>query len=163
MDDKISSLTEADFIAFKAAQRDGGPVPALPSFCDEALALKFAERHAGDLRFVAAWNKWLLWDGARWRVDDTVLAFDRARAICREAAESSKAKLAPGIASARTVAAVTTLARVDRRLAATAEQWDNNPWLLNTPGGRRRLAERTNSGASARRFPDQDGGRRSAR
>ena len=135
MDDRLRSLTEADFAAFRASQRDGKPAPALPSFCDEALALKFAERHAGDLRFVAAWNKWFLWDGARWRVDDTVLAFDRARAICREAAESGKAKLAPGIASARTVAAVTTLARVDRRLAATAEQWDNDPWLLNTPDG----------------------------
>ena len=136
MDDKPrSSLTEADRAAFRASQSAVKRDPALPPFCDESLALKFAERHAGDLRFVALWNKWLLWDAGRWRIDDTVLAFDRARAICREAAESSKAKLAPGVASAKTVAAVTTLARVDRRLAATAEQWDGDPWLLNTPDG----------------------------
>ena len=39
------------------------------------------------------------------------------------------------IASARTVAAVERLARYDRRHAATVEQWDVDPWLLNTPGG----------------------------
>jgi putative DNA primase/helicase len=36
---------------------------------------------------------------------------------------------------ARTVQAVERLARADRRLAATVDQWDADPWLLNTPGG----------------------------
>jgi putative DNA primase/helicase len=39
------------------------------------------------------------------------------------------------IASARTGAAVERLAKTDRRLAATKDQWDADPWLLNTPGG----------------------------
>ena len=39
------------------------------------------------------------------------------------------------VANARTVAAVERLAKADRRLAATADQWDANPWLLNTPAG----------------------------
>ncbi len=39
------------------------------------------------------------------------------------------------IASARTIAAVEKLARSDRQHAATADQWDGDPWLLNTPGG----------------------------
>ena len=39
------------------------------------------------------------------------------------------------IASAKTVAAVERLAKADRRLAATAEQWDADPWLFNTPLG----------------------------
>ncbi len=30
-----------------------------PAFSDEALALRFAERHADDLRYVAAWGRWL--------------------------------------------------------------------------------------------------------
>jgi putative DNA primase/helicase len=30
---------------------------------------------------------------------------------------------------------VITLARADRRLAATSDQWDADPWLLNTPAG----------------------------
>ena len=34
-----------------------------PAFTDEALALHFAEARAEDLRYVAAWSKWLMWDG----------------------------------------------------------------------------------------------------
>ena len=33
------------------------------------------------------------------------------------------------------VDAVQTLARADRRIAATIEQWDADPMLLNTPDG----------------------------
>ena len=107
-----------------------------PAFSDEALALRFAQRHAGDLRFVSAWGKWLVWTGDHWRFDDTLHAFDKARRICREAAtECNKDKVAAAVASAKTVAAVERLARADRRLAATIEQWDAEPWLLNTPGG----------------------------
>jgi len=107
-----------------------------PAFSDEDLALRFAERHAGELRFVAAWNKWLVWDGARWRFDETLFAFNLARRVCREAAaECNNKKLANALASAKTRAAVENLARDDRRLAATIDQWDADPWSLNTPDG----------------------------
>ena len=107
-----------------------------PAFTDEALALQFAERHADDLRFVAAWGKWLSYTGTHWKIDDTLEAFDHARRVCRDAAAScNKGKLASALASAKTVAAVERLARADRRLAATTDQWDAAPWLLNTPSG----------------------------
>jgi putative DNA primase/helicase len=107
-----------------------------PAFSDEALALQFANRHAGNLRFVAAWNKWLFWDGKHWQFEETLRAWDFAREICREAAaQCNKAKLAPAIASAKTIYAVERLARSDRRLAATVDQWDADPWQLNTPQG----------------------------
>jgi putative DNA primase/helicase len=110
--------------------------PRPPAFTDEALALRFAEQHADDLRYVAAWGRWLHWDGKVWRFDDTLAAFDHARAICRAAAaECNKAKIATVLASAKTVSAVERLAKADRRLAATVNQWDGDPWLLNTPDG----------------------------
>jgi putative DNA primase/helicase len=106
-----------------------------PAFADEALALRFAERHHGDLRYVAAWSRWLHYDGHRWQFDDTLLAF-LARKVCREAASAcNKPSMANAIASAKTVAAVERLAKADRRLAATTDQWDADPWLLNTPDG----------------------------
>jgi putative DNA primase/helicase len=37
--------------------------------------------------------------------------------------------------SAKTIAAVERLARSDPRLAASVDQWDRDPWLLNTPAG----------------------------
>ena len=107
-----------------------------PEFSDESLALKFAERHADDLRYVAMWGQWLTWDSKRWRRDLTLKGFDLVRAICREiSAQCNSPSVAKAIASAHTVAAVERLAKADRRLAATVEQWDCDPWLLNTPGG----------------------------
>ena len=114
---------------------DDGEDVRPPAFSDDDLALRFAERHAGDLRYVAPWGKWLSWDGKRWRMDDTLHAFDRARHVCREAAAECDTQRKKAIASAKTVAAVVTLARADRRLAATVDQWDADPSLLNTPDG----------------------------
>ena len=37
--------------------------------------------------------------------------------------------------SAKTTAAIESLARSDRRLATTSDIWDADPWLLNTPAG----------------------------
>jgi putative DNA primase/helicase len=103
---------------------------------DEGLALEFARRHQDDLRFCAGWGRWLSWTGDRWRPDDTLYAFDLSRALCRElSVTANKPKEASAIASAKTVAAVERLAKSDRRIAATADQWDSDPWLLNTPGG----------------------------
>lgn len=105
-----------------------------PEFSDEALALAFADRHRNELRYVAAWGRWLAWSGHKWAQDDTLAVFDRVRALCREhAARCNKLKAGQHIASAKTVAAVERLSRSDRSLAATVDQWDSDHWLLNTP------------------------------
>jgi putative DNA primase/helicase len=107
-----------------------------PQHSEEALALMFAERHANKLRFVAQWNQWFSWDGTCWREDKTRNIFSMARELCREVANGiNKENERKRIASAKTRAAVVSLASEDRRLAATVEQWDANPWLLNTPDG----------------------------
>jgi putative DNA primase/helicase len=94
---------------------------------EDAMALEFAERHGDALRYVAGWGKWMAFDGVRWQPDSTLHAFDHARKICREAADATRK---PALKSARTVAAVEKLARSDRRLAATTDQWDVAPMLL---------------------------------
>jgi putative DNA primase/helicase len=113
-------------------------VAQAPPFSDDALALEFADHHAKNLRFVATWNKWFFWDCAHWQPEETLRAWDFAREVCRAAADNCgtiKAGGAPSIASAKTVAAVERMARSDRRIAATIDQWDADPWLLNTPEG----------------------------
>jgi putative DNA primase/helicase len=76
-----------------------------PEFSDDALALEFTARHAQELRFVAKWGGWMLWDGTRWKIEDTLKAFDLARAVARAYANSYPDQDdAPKIASARTVA-----------------------------------------------------------
>jgi putative DNA primase/helicase len=107
----------------RLAELEGG----ISDTSEEAIALLFADRHAHELRYVAAWGRWLEFDGTRWAFDATLHAFDRSRAICREVASSFTKGT---VASAKTVAAIERLAKADRRLAATVEQWDADPWLL---------------------------------
>jgi putative DNA primase/helicase len=111
-------------------------VPRPPAFSDDAIADFFAECHRDDLRFVNTWSKWMQYNGARWHYDDTLRAFDLVRHTCRAVAKDcANTKFKVAIASAKTVAAVERLAKADPRLAATAEQWDTDPWVLNTPAG----------------------------
>ncbi len=104
-----------------------------PEFSEDALAQRFAERHSKDLRYIAAWSHWYEWLGARWAMEPTRHAFDRARAICRVAAsEAEKLGTKNRLASAKTVAAVERLAKVDRRIAATIDQWETDPDIFNS-------------------------------
>ncbi len=131
----------AKWLEYQGRDEDSPETPAAqpadpPRFSDIDLALRFADRHAHHLRFVADWGKWLKWDGQRWRFDTTLAAFDLARSLCRDEAASCKgARIKKMVASAKTVAAVISLARAERRIAATVDQWDADPRLLNTPSG----------------------------
>jgi hypothetical protein len=114
---------------------DYGAVPS--DLSDDALALKFTARHTADLRFVALWNKWILWNTTHWGREETLKAFDLARAVCRNASASitdpRKVAVAERVASAKTVAAVANLARSDRHHASTTDQWDADDWIFNPP------------------------------
>jgi putative DNA primase/helicase len=110
--------------------------PELPLSSDEALALKFADQHGGEYRYTHKWAQWHHYAGQCWREDVTLSYYDRARRLCRElAAGIEKPGEARDTASAKKRAAVISLAREDRRIAATVEQWDRDPWLLSTPEG----------------------------
>jgi putative DNA primase/helicase len=89
---------------------------------EDTVALAFAEQHAEHFRYIAASKHWMRWGGSHWQVEQTLGAFDESRKLCRTA----------GDAKAKTVASVVTLARSDRRIAATADQWDRDPWSFNT-------------------------------
>lgn len=114
------------------------PVILSPEFSEDALALEFSARHKHELRYVAKWGSWLLWDGARWRFEDTYRAFDMARAVARDfanACDKDGGAAAKKVGSASTVAAIEKLARSDRRHATTVDVWDTDHWVLATPAG----------------------------
>jgi putative DNA primase/helicase len=99
-----------------------------PEPTDDQIADIFAEQYRNHLRYVAQWGKWYEWRGGCWREEKTLRAFDLIR-------KTAKAQGVEHASMAKMVASVHTLARADRRLAATIEQWDANPMLLNTPDG----------------------------
>ena len=111
---------------------------APPALSEEGLAQRFTEQHGDTMRYVAKWGCWYIWNGKRWRRDDTLRAFSSARKIAREAAaelDQSQRNEAKAIASAKTVAAIERLARADEKHAATVDQWDGDRYLrrLNRP------------------------------
>src|SRR5215471_3079228 len=85
---------------------------------EDALALEFTKRHAGELRYVAKWGAWLFWDGTRWKFEDTLKAFDMARLVARDAARACPSDKKDVVASAKSVAAIERLAHSDRTHAA---------------------------------------------
>jgi putative DNA primase/helicase len=102
-------------------------------FTEDQLALRFSERHAHDLRYVAIRNQWYKWNGIRWAPESTLLAFDLARASCRDdARDYGNGKPPNKLYTARSVAAVERLASADRRQAAALDQFDTNTWLITT-------------------------------
>ena len=99
---------------------------------EDELALEFAEFYP-DYRWVQAWGKWLRWDGQVWKEDSTLHAFDTVRSFLRKL--SWVHDRPKELRKAATVAAVEKLARSDRRFAATTDQWDQDPMVLNIQNG----------------------------
>lgn len=112
---------------------------------EDSLAQRMAEKHAHELRYVATWGQWFLWNGRYWERDGTLKHVHLAREICHNVAVELSAagelddKKLPAVVralkSAKTIHSTANLARADRRLAASVEQWDANAWRLTTPGG----------------------------
>ncbi len=102
---------------------------------EEAIATYFAQSNP-NLRWCQAWGQWFWWDGTVWRQDETLSVFDKVRQYCRNQspfADSDAESKSYGKASF--IAAVEKLCKSDRRYAITLEQFDQDDWLLNTPGG----------------------------
>ena len=105
-------------------------------FSEDELAIAFTDAFP-DLRYVSRWGKWMRLDSV-WREDAQLKVFDRARKICRGAAEECGEKegsTVKRLRSSQTVAAVERLARCDPQHAAVVEQWDTDLLALGTASG----------------------------
>jgi putative DNA primase/helicase len=102
---------------------------------EDGVALEFADRHAGDLRYDHDAASWYLWTGSHWRRDNTALAFSEARDLVRELSKDQKQRVRNITSKANFAGNVERYARADRSLVATQASWDRDPFLLGTPGG----------------------------
>jgi putative DNA primase/helicase len=95
---------------------------------EDAMALAFVTKHCDELRYVALWDRWMKYEGRCWMPDHTLNVFSMVRGLCREYfGKKAETRAA--------VAAIEMLSRCDRRVAATVDQWDTDPYLLGTPDG----------------------------
>lgn len=130
-----------------AVARAAAAAPATGvALSDLGNAERIARLHGRDLRWLAAQDTWLVWDGWRWVRDQTGEAVRRAcdtvRQIGAEAAatdhhDQRRALLAHALRSesAGKIAAALTLLRAQPGIAVTPEQLDADPWLLGCPNG----------------------------
>lgn len=123
------------------AQESTSPV----EYSDRAMANRVISGHGHDMKYCDALGGWLVWDGMRWARDETMKIEDWTGAVLARASgevlgrvDFSPAKadrLAEKLASHGARSAVVNYARADRRVAAAADEFDADPWILNTPGG----------------------------
>ena len=124
-------------------QRESNDEPA--GLSDDELALRFSDRHGGRIRYVAAWDRWLIWTGTKFEHDERRRVFDMVRELCRDVlaehledpalTEPQRRALRSRLGSAATIWSVAKLAGSDPRHSVSPEQLDADPWSLNTPDG----------------------------
>ena len=102
---------------------------------EDGTAIEFAELHGDKLRYCHDTGAWFRWDGTIWRQSRTGIAFQWARELARSMSECEPDKLRYATSRVSFSGGVERFARCDPVFAVTAEVWDNDPWLLGTPGG----------------------------
>ena len=127
-------VAEAPLVPIKKYLEDLATGPDVLS--DQWLGLEFVERHADSVRYTAGWSHYHLWDGNRWKKDETLKVFSMAQGLCRELASRTKnGVIRRHLLSAKTRATMLQMARENPVLASRTDDWDQDPWLLGTPGG----------------------------
>lgn len=109
-------------------------------FSDSAMAQRFIAEHGENWRRVSVWARWMQWTGQYWRNDQTQAVIRAAVTIAHAAVNSDDGMVqSPSsqrrLCSQAAITALLSLAGASLPCAATAEQWDSDPWLLAVPGG----------------------------
>ena len=114
---------------------------------DVGNAERLVSRYRDELRFVPAWNDWLIWDGCRWVSDASNGIMGRAKETIqalRSAADglpandlrrSNLIRHAHRSERVERLRAMVKLAESDPTIVLTPEDLDAHPWLLNVGNG----------------------------
>jgi putative DNA primase/helicase len=117
-------------------QTDPRIAPPKPDIVTEdTAALAFTEKFRDRLLYCHDTGAWFEWTGSVWRQNKTDLAFEYARALARDLANSEPDKVRYVTSKTSFATGVEKFARSDRTFAVTIEAWDQDPFLLGTPGG----------------------------
>lgn len=112
------------------------PLKGIDYSTEHGVATAFSQLFYRDLRYCAAWAKWVVWSGKRWELDSVQTVQYLTRMVCASAAQFCTSPAAKTrLKSAGAVAAVERLARADPKHIGRVNDWDSDVWRLNTPGG----------------------------
>lgn len=111
---------------------------------DLGNAGRLISQHGDHLRFCGPWGKWLVWDGTRWKPDDTYEILRRAKAVARKLWEETRdsadpllqAKLVKWAVKSQGRDRLLAMADVARDVLSVAPSaLDADPLLLNVKNG----------------------------
>lgn len=113
---------------------------------DVANGKRMAIRFGQDFRYIDEWKRFAVWDGRRWTADKSLRVDSWARetycelwnefySIIKEIEEDEERTITSFIratGSARGIRSIVERVRSENGIPASIEQFDRNPWLLNT-------------------------------
>ena len=118
---------------------------------DSVNAARLVERHGLDIRWVGAWDKWLIWNGQVWSPDQArkidAFAKQSASTLWSDIKEIQKQgdvlletvkammAFAKGSNNASGIRATVGLARSEPGVCVQQDELDSDPWLLNVENG----------------------------
>lgn len=112
------------------------PIEGIDYATENGVALAFSHHFGQDVRYCAAWSKWLNWSGKRWEMDGGLHVKHLARLMCCSAANfTKKPHVQARLTSAGAFSSIERIVRADPQHHVQVDQLDANTWLLNTPGG----------------------------
>lgn len=130
---------------------DYEPMTKAAGRTDTANAARLVAKFGDDIRWVGAWDKWLIWDGRRWSIDQTLRTEAFAKRIAKELWKEIAAMMASGDVdkdqvgtmvlfakasnSANGIRNMVALARSEPGVPVGIEELDTNPLLLNVENG----------------------------
>jgi putative DNA primase/helicase len=145
------AIAQAVEVEQPSGDSDDGPADPLDRDApvhttDLGNARRMAKMYGGRMRYCGPWKSWFVWDGTRWRRDDTGEACRMAkrtiRAMQMEALgiekKSRKAALlkwALESESARHIDAMIALCRSEPGVPVGVDRWDRDGWLFNCRNG----------------------------
>ncbi len=113
---------------------------------DLGNAERLAARHGDDIRYCTSQRTWFIWDGCRWKADDTAEIMRRAKHTVRkmllEAEQipdsDDREKAMKWILQSESefrLKAMVNLAGSEEGIASTVDDFDQSHWLLNVKNG----------------------------
>jgi len=145
-DDEVRRIAKSVARYVPAATAEHANLANNLSLTDLGNAERLVAGHGDDLRYCDAWGKWLVWDGGRWKIDDTGEVVRRAkltvRAIYVEASRRADPQTRKAVArwalaseSRARIDSMIALARTQDTVAVRPADFDADPWLLNCKNG----------------------------
>jgi putative DNA primase/helicase len=133
-------------IASSASKYQPNPTTTDNHLTDMGNAVRFGDMHRGKVKYVHKWNKWLLWTGSHWSLDDRgqihSLAKETVKTIYNEAALSDDDNQRKAIASwakssesRQRIDAMLALAQSEPEIPITPTDLDTHHWYLNCKNG----------------------------